>query len=152
MKNKLKKVVSSIMAVASLAVGVTGINASAANTGNKYFNDYSIVPSTSWTRLYQTDSKQDNTRVYLTIYSASRAVRVHTLGISSDGSEHVCTTNTSGAYCVQGPEYLISNSIYGNYSKADLKFYSVSSYYGDSISGAWSPDSIQEYGHYYNFV
>lgn len=154
MKTNLKKIAASLMAVATITSGAMGISASAANTDDKYFNDFSITPSTSWTRLFQTDSKQDTSYVYLYVSSASRAMRVHTLGISSsDGSKHNCTSNTSGAYCVAGPEYRITNTIYeDSYRKADLEFYSVSGYYGDRISGAWSPDSYAVAGHYYNYV
>ncbi len=158
-KNKIYKLIAAfgrkaaVMAVVTLAIGSVGMSASAANTGNKYFNDFYITSSAGgWTRLYQTDTKADDSYVYLHISSATRACRVHTLGISGS-NEYECTSNTMGAYCVAGPEYRITNSIYENkYRRADLKFYSISNYNSDHISGAWSPDSIAESGHSYNYV
>ena len=156
MRETFKKIAASVMAVTTLAVGavgMTGMSASAANTGNKYFNNFYINPSAGgWTRLYQTDTKADKSYVYLHISSATRACRVHTLGVSGSNA-YECTSNTSGAYCVAGPEYRITNSIYENgYRKADLKFYSISNYNSDYITGAWSPDSVAESGHSYNYV
>lgn len=156
MKKLAKKVIASMMSVATLATSVVGISTNAANTENNYFNSFSIQPAQGgWTRLNQTDFKTDDSWVYLYISSSTRAARVHTLGVSmyNYSNYSVCTWDPSGAYCVAGPEYLISNYIYEDgYRRADLEFYSVSDNYGDTISGAWSPDSYLETGHSYTYV
>lgn len=156
MNKTFKKIAASIMAISTLAVSMVGMSANAAtnaNIYNNYFNDFYVVPSIGgWSRLNQTDDKLDASWVYLYITSATRSVRVHTLGVTGN-STYNCTTNSIGAYCEKGKEYLISNSINeSGYTKADLEFYSVSSYYSDYITGAWSPDSEVENGHTYTFV
>ena len=152
MKKIVKKVMASMLSVATLATSVAGISANA-SSDNIYFYSFHINPSIGgWTRLGQTAYKDNNSYVYLYISSASRPVRVHALGIDSYGNAHNCTCNGS-AYCVVGNEYLICNNIKeSGYNYADLEFYSVSDYYGDNISGAWSPDSVIEYGHTYYYV
>lgn len=152
MKKIVKKLMASMLSVATLATSVVGISANAANTTDNPFSSFHIYPNVHWTRLNQTDSKEDYSYVYLYISSASRGVRVHALGIDSNGYAHNCTCD-GNVYCVAGNEYLICNSIKeSGYNYADLEFYSASTYYEDYISGVWSPDSVIEYGHTYYYV
>lgn len=154
MNMNLKKVVASILSVAVLTTSLVGVNANA-STDNISFINFGIYSSNSgWTRFNQVASKSNDTWVYLYISSASRPTRVHTLAVSSyDYSvTHVCTCNPIGAYCEDGKEYLICNTIYEDgYRKADLKAYSIDPYYGDVITGVWSPDSVIETYHYYYY-
>ncbi len=152
MKKTLKKVMASVMAIASLTMCATSISSSAASTYDDIDiqNVYITASRGGWSRLYHNVPKSYQTPVYLNISTATRGFRVQTLGVSGDYAENR-TTNGS-AYCVAGTEYLIYNSICYAYSYADLQFYSVSDNYSDRITGVWSSDGAAMSGHTYSYV
>ena len=148
MKKSLKKTLASIMAVASLLVGVPSINANA-DTTVSHENGISIAPcTTNYWGYSTTRSKSNNTKAYLHVSSGPCSPAVKILGGNSQDTHGNmnCTLNSSGnsvSYLVVsvGGVLYINNNVRNNYNFATLAFQSSSSYIGGYINIDWSADT-----------
>ena len=162
MNKKFKRIAASVMAVMTLAVGMTGMSASAANTGDTDITNFIAPPSASGTYNPLPTSedgiryKSNDSSVYLNITSSKYSVSVQTWGINgntwSTSSKANWTLNsignkTNGVTVRAGYRYQIYNKINEKgYSNAGLKFASTNQYNSSTITGKWSPDYSYESG------
>ncbi len=166
---KFKRLSASIMAAATLATSAMGgITASAANTGNTSFSNFTAPPNIAgaFAQLPKSQDgvryKTNNSSVYLQLTSAPCNICVQTWGLSytdwdTSSNKANCTLNgwlnaTNSVTVQPYIKYEIYNKIKYvdnhtyDYGYAGLKFCSTNQYYTSSISGNWSPDYATEAG------
>lgn len=158
---KIKKVMASVVAAATVAAGSFIFTANAANVQNTTFTDFMIPPhiSGNYSQLSVTQNgirvKTNNSSVYVQITEANADVSTQTWGLEDSrwtADRENCTCNALGnsTYSVvlqEGQKYQIYNTINENgYACAGLQFRSASQYNTDYISGVWSPDYSYESG------
>lgn len=133
------------MAVASLAVSMTGMSANASIT------DYEIknftIKALSYTQVGAPRQKDDYTSVYCYITTAGNSVKAQAWGANNSSLIENCTLNRNAQSVTYvklkvGTEYQIYNSIKEDgYAYAGLKLKSDNLFNNDTISGFWSADS-----------
>lgn len=142
---KIKKIFAGLMAVASLAVGMTGMSASASTTDYK-INNFTIK-ALSYTQVGAPRLKEDKTSVYCYITKAGNSVKAQAWGANKNDLIENCTLNRNAKSVTYvnlkiGTEYQIYNSIKENgYAYAGLKLKSDNLLNDDIVSGFWSADS-----------
>ncbi len=154
MKNSFKKTIASLVAVIALAVpmGAIGVSTASATTTSTLFEDFQASPgvSGSYAPLSNIKSKDSNSRVYLTLSSATYSVTVQTWGLhsvswSSSGTAN-CTISENGVLhssveIDEGQAKYIRNNVKDSYSYVGLKMCSTNYYNYSYVTGRWAADS-----------
>ena len=152
MKNKFKKVIAALMATASLATGMVGMGASAANTADTYYTFNVNVGEWSGYKVTSAGQKENSTSVYARLDTTGKYINAQAQGFYSPNS-HYSNYTSRGTVTLTSGSWEIYNSIYetfvqsGKYSEAyaRLKLWAYDSNSAGQISGAYSPDCA---GHY----
>lgn len=147
MKKTIKKVMASVMAITSLAIGMIGVNANAADTDPTTVSNITIAPmNTGYWYYTPTRTKSNNSKAYLYVVSGTFSPLVKICGTnnSSGTGGTNCTLNSSGnpvsylGASIGGTLY-IRNNVRDNYNYANLGFQSSYSNMGGSIDVSWAP-------------
>ena len=152
MKNKFKKVIAALTATASIATGMVGIGASAANTKDVYYTFNVDVDEWSGYKVTSAGKKENSTSVYACLDTTGKYINAQTQGSYSPNNYYTNYTSR-GTVTLTSGSWEIYNSIYesivqsGNHSEAfaRLKLWAANSSSAGHISGAYSPDCA---GHY----
>ena len=152
MNMKFKKLAARLMATASLATGMVGMSASAANTEDTAYS-YG-VDLDQWLGSQHTDGREktNSTSVYVRLDTIGKRVKTQTEGSYSpynywtNHTSRTTVTITNGSWEVYNDIYesLIEQYHYNN-AYARLKMWAADSSSTGNVMGMWSPDTAGSY-------